>query len=151
MEKENKSGFRVVPDTNVIISAELSKNQDSPNRDFIECWLNQDFLVLFSDDTLMEYAVKLRDKDIPDPKIVEFLANLFMLGHKVEITTYHLENYPEDEDDICFVLCAENGNATHLISYDKHLLILEGKFKFEILPIISFLHQLRLLQATSGH
>lgn len=146
MEKENKSGFRVVPDTNVIISAELSKNQKSPNRDFIERWLKQEFIVLFSDDTLMEYAIKLRDKDIPDQKIVEFLANLFMVGHKVAITTYHLEYYPEDEDDICFVLCAENGNATHLVSYDKHLLILKGKFEFEILPIVSFLNELRSVQ-----
>lgn len=146
MKKQNKPIFRVVPDTNVIISAELSKKQKSSNRDFMEHWLKKEFIVLFSDDTLIEYAIKLRDKDIPDQKIVEFLANLFILGNKVKITSYHLEYYPDDEDDICFVLCAENGDATHLVSYDKHLLILEGKFKFKILSIVPFLQELRSMQ-----
>ncbi len=143
MEKENKSGFRVVPDTNVIISFELSKIQRSSNRDFIERWLKQEFIVLFSDDMIMEYAIKLRGKDIPKEKIVEFLADLTRLGNKVEIATYHLQYYPCDEDDICFFLCAENGNATHLVPYDKHLLNLKGKYRFEILPVVSFLKKLR--------
>jgi hypothetical protein len=58
-------------------------------------------------------------------RIVVFLANLLMIGQKVEITSNHLEYYPEDEDDICFVLCAENGNATHLVSYDKQFYIIQ--------------------------
>ena len=148
MKKQNKPGFRVGPDTNVIISAELSKKRNSANRDFIDHWLKKEFIVLFSDDTLLEYAIKLREKDIPDQKIVEFLANLFILGQKVEITSYHLQYYPDDEDDICFVLCAENGNATHLVSYDKHLLILKGKFKFEILSIVPFLKELQSSQVS---
>jgi len=132
-----------VPDTNVIVSSELSTSPESPNKDFIERWLNCDFVVLFSDDTKIEYAVKLKQKDIPREKIVEFLADLSRLGSNVVINNYHLEFYPEDEDDICFVLCAENGSATHLVSYDRHLLSLNGKFRFEILKIPPFLRELR--------
>jgi len=143
MNKEDKSGFKVVPDTNVIISSELSKNKKSPNRDFIERWLNEEFFVLFSDDTLIEYAVKLREMEIPEDKVAIFLSNLIKLAKKVSITTFHLNCYPEDEDDICFLLCAENGNATHLVTFDRHLLDLKCKFTFEIVRIASFLKKLR--------
>ena len=146
MKKENKSGLRVVPDTNIIISAEISKRGESPNKDFIKRWLNHEFLILFSDDTKIEYAIKLKEKDIPKDKIVEFLANLIMLGNNVVVTTYHLRYYPEDEDDIGFVLCAENGNATHLD--DNHLLVLNGRYGFEILQIVPFLRSLRKILET---
>jgi putative PIN family toxin of toxin-antitoxin system len=143
MKKENKSGFQVVPDTNVIISSELSKSQDSPNKEFIERWLNHEFNILFSYDTKIEYAVKLMEKGVPKEKIISLLADLTRLGNNVSINYYHLRYYPEDEDDICFLLCAENGNATHIVSYDKHLLVLNGKYNFEILTIIAFLEELR--------
>jgi putative PIN family toxin of toxin-antitoxin system len=148
MKKENKSGLLVVPDTNIIISAEISKRGESPNKDFIKRWLHREFVILFSDDTKIEYTIKLREKDIPKDKIVEFLANLIMLGNNVVVTTYHLPYYPGDEDDICFVLCAENGNATHLVTYDNHLLVLNGKYGFEILRIVTFLRNLRKILET---
>lgn len=143
MERENKSGFKVVPDTNIILSSELSKGRKSPNREFTKRWLDCDFVILFSYETKIEYAIKLRERDIPKKKIVEFLANLTRLGNIVFINHYHLQYYPVDEDDICFVLCAENGNATHIVSYDKHLLNLNGKYRFEILKIVPFLKKLR--------
>lgn len=143
MKRGNKSRFRVVPDTNVILSAELSESSESPNKDFVDRWLNHEFAVLFSDDTKIEYALKMKEKNIPREKIVEFLANLAILGHSVFIKSYHLPYYPEDEDDICFLLCGENGNATHLVSYDKHLLALNGKYRFKIIKIIPFLRELR--------
>ena len=143
MKKENKSGFQVVPDTNVIVSSELSKNQDSPNKEFMERWFNHEFAILFSYDTKIEYAIKLKEKSIPKEKIVVFLADLNRLGNSISINYYHLKYYPEDEDDICFFLCAENGNATHIVSYDKHLLELNGKYSFEILKIVRFLQKLR--------
>lgn len=143
MYKENKSGFQVVPDTNVIVSSELSKREDSPNKEFIERWLNHEFNILFSDDMRIEYAVKLTEKGVPKEKIITLLADLTRLGTNVSINYYHLPYYPGDEDDICFLLCAENGNATHIVSYDKHLLVLNGKYNFEILVITAFLKELR--------
>ena len=148
MKRQNKSGLWVVPDTNIIISSQLSNDQRSPNRDFIERWLNHEFIVLFSDDTKIEYAIKLREKNIPKEKIVALLANLARLGNNVVVTHYHLKYYPEDEDDICFVLCAENGQATDIVTYDKHLLVLNGKYRFEILQIVPFLNKLRKILET---
>ena len=51
--------------------------------------------------------------------------------------------YPKDEDDIVFVLCAENGNATHLITYDTDLLNIKEYFKFKICKTIEFLSEFR--------
>jgi len=143
MNKENKSGFQVVLDTNVIVSSELSKRADSPNKELIERWMNHEFNILFSYDMKIEYAIKLTEKGIPKEKIISLLADLTRLGTNVFIKYYHLPYYPEDEDDICFLLCAENGNATHIVSYDKHLLVLNGKYNFEILVITAFLKELR--------
>ena len=51
--------------------------------------------------------------------------------------------YPKDEDDIAFVLCAENGKATHLITYDPDLLNIKDYFKFKICKTIEFLTEFR--------
>lgn len=60
MGNENKSGLKVVPDTNIIVSSELSRDRKSPNKEFTGRWLNRDFVILFSYDTKIEYAIKLR-------------------------------------------------------------------------------------------
>ena len=143
MNRKNSSGFQVVPDTNVIVSSELSKREGSPNKEFIQRWLNHEFNILFSNDTKIEYAIKLTEKGIPEEKIISLLADLTMLGTNVSINYYHLPYYPDDEDDICFLLCAANGNDTHIVSFDKHLLVLNGKYDFEILKIAAFLKELR--------
>ena len=142
-EKVNRSGFRVVPDTNVILASKLAKSQKSPNREFIDRWLNREFLILYSTDTRIEYVKKLQEKGIATSDIFELLESLFVLGEKVTIHYFHLLDYPTDTEDIRFLLCAENGGGTHLVSYDQHLLELQGKFSFKIIKLIPFLKELR--------
>ena len=43
----------------------------------------------------------------------------------MDIRFSHFRHYPVDEDDISFLLCAINGAASHLVSYDPHLLDLD--------------------------
>lgn len=138
--------FQTVPDTNVIIAAH-SGNPKSPNKEYYERWLNNEFDLLYSDDTLAEYALKLQlpkfGLSLEDLEL--FIGNLSILGIEVEIKHYHLKVYPEDSDDISFILCAENGNATHVISYDRHILDLQyrHKFTYKICKILEFLQELR--------
>jgi predicted nucleic acid-binding protein len=139
----NLSGFRVVADTNVIIASELTRNRQAPNKEFRKRWLNEEFLLLYSLDVQIEYIKKLNEKGIYRNKISELLSDISVLGEYIEIKYYHLPHYPEDSKDISFILCAENGKATHLVSYDPHLLNLEGKFSFKILKTIPFLQELR--------
>ncbi len=143
MKIENKSDFRVVPDTNVIIAFEKTTNTKSPNQEFYDRWLNDEFVLLYSKDTQLEYIKKLLEQGIDREKIIKFVNNLLNLGESVEIKIYHISGYPDDREDICFVLCAVNGNGTHIISYDRHLLVLEGKHLFKIVTTVPFLQELR--------
>ncbi|MBI4640651.1 MAG: hypothetical protein HY731_08155 [Candidatus Tectomicrobia bacterium] len=111
-ERENNSGFRVVPDTNVIVASKVSKSQHSPNKEFINRWFHREFALLYSEDTQVEYTKKLLEKRVPEAEIARFLSDLETLGERIEIQHYHFPHYPEDRKDIPFVLCAENGEGT---------------------------------------
>ncbi len=134
--------IKVVLDTNVILSS-FSPSSHSPNKEILQRWRNEEFTVLFSEDVLEEYIEKLREFSISEERITRLLASLFMLGELVFIQMYHVEKYPEDPDDIAFLLCALNGDATHLLTYDKHLLILQGVYDLDICEPVVFLKKLR--------
>lgn len=76
---------------------------------------------------------------------VAFLALVVALGEAVEIRYFHLRWYPLDSDDIAFLLCAWNGIASHLVSYDEDLLELAEKYRphFDICRPLDFLAALR--------
>ncbi len=115
------TSLRTVPDTNVLLASEMSPSSTSANKEYFERWEHGDFVVLFSADTLLEYVRKLREKKLPEERIDVFLGALLTIGVEVSIEYYHLPSYPVDSDDIAFLLCADNGNATHLVTYDRHL------------------------------
>jgi len=127
-----KTSFKVVPDTNVLIASEKSISESSPNKEFFERWRNEEFDILYSDDTLLEYIEKMREKDIPEEIIKKLIRAILELGRNVYIIFYHLPFYPVDSDDIAFLLCAENGKATHVVSYDSHLKSIEPFYSFKV-------------------
>ena len=108
--------FRAVLDSNVLIAAQRSANPHSPNRELIERWQSHEFTLLFSRDTLHEYAEKLLALGMEPTEVVHFIALVSALGEAVEIEFFHLPRYPTDPDDIAFLLCAWNGPALHLVS-----------------------------------
>ena len=57
-----KTSLRAVPDTNILLASEMSPGSTSPNREYFERWKADEFAVLFSEDTLLEYGKKLREK-----------------------------------------------------------------------------------------
>ncbi len=65
------------------------------------------------------------------------------LGEPVSIEFFHLPRYPVDADDIAFVLCALNGAATHLVTYDGHLFAVAHEYPFATCATVQFLTQLR--------
>jgi uncharacterized protein len=134
---------RAVLNTNVIVGAFISKSNDSPNQEVIKRLQNAEFISLYSEDIIMEYVELLRRKNIDDPLIRKFLKSLIELSESVFIQSFHVPWYPEDPDDICFLLCAVNGQATHLVSHDKHLLNLDGRYEFSICKTVPFLEELR--------
>lgn len=138
-----KTSLRAVPDTNVLLASEMSANSTSPNRELFEHWKADEFAVLFTQDTLLEYTKKLREKGLPEKRTRVFLRALLALGVEVYVEYYHLPTYPVDADDIAFLLCADNGQATHLVTYDRHLLDVDPHYSFRICMTSHFLADLR--------
>jgi predicted nucleic acid-binding protein len=138
-----KTPFRVVPDTNVFIAAEKSSHVTSPNKEFVKRWKDNEFEVLYSEDMFLEYVSEMRKMRITEASIRKLIATLFELGRQVRIRFYHLPLYPIDADDIAFLLCAENGEATHIISYDSHLKAIEPLYPFKVCNTPEFLDELR--------
>ncbi len=101
-----QTGLRTVPDTNVLLAAEMSVGPTSPNVEYFDRWESGEFAVLFSHDTFLEYALKLREKNIPGERIKQVLRALLELGIEVFIEYYHLHVYPIDTDDIAFLVGA---------------------------------------------
>jgi len=143
----NRIRFRVVLDTNVILASHLTTSEDSPNKEIINRWQVGQFDVLWSYDVLSEYIDKLKEKNVAEELIIQFISQFIAYGEEVKIQFYHYENYPEDAKDICFVLCALNGNGTHIVTYDPHILDLKtdylNEFKIQIVMPIEFLQELR--------
>jgi len=137
-----KTMTKTVLDTNIIISACLG-GKDSPNVEIINKWKCNEFCLLVSEDIIYEYIEKLKFKNASNEYIVDFLRNVYKSGVFVEIEFYHLHDYPKDQDDIAFVLCAENGGADYLVSYDDDLLVLNGLYVFKICRPLDFLFEFR--------
>ncbi len=136
--------IRAVLDTNVVLAAEGASNPNSPNREIVRRWLAGEFILLMTDDILAEYAEKLSSLGKSPQETVEFLSRVFLLSETVEIRFFHLRHYPGDADDVLFLLCAINGEATHLVSYDPHLLDLRPFYDdFAICLPLDFLSALR--------
>ena len=126
------SEFRVVPDTNIIIASKKNPSSSSPNVEFIDRWARGEFLVLYCIEIIHEYKHKLLQKGVKREIIEEFLEILKECGELIYLETFHERFYPDDPKDIPFILCSVNGKATHLVTYDPHLLRLKGKYEFEI-------------------
>lgn len=135
--------FRVVLDTNVLISSQLSNSEDSPNKEIIQTWHDDQFDFLWTEDILNEYIDKLKYFGIHQDFIVKIISQFIAIGEEVKIRFFHYELYPKDAKDICFALCALNGNGSHIITYDTHLLDLKedyrNKFGIEVVKPIEFL------------
>ena len=134
---------RAVLDTIVVVAAHHAIQPDSPNAEIIDRWEAGEFTLLHTPDVLHEYAEKLIETGVPRALAVRFISRIFHLGEVVRIEFFHLRHYPVDADEIAFLLCALNGDATHLVSYDPHLLDLQQPYPLTICEPLRFLAELR--------
>ena len=126
------SNLRAVLDTNVILAAHRTQQAASPNAEILSRWRRREFGFLYSLDTLAEYAEKLLEHGMDAAVIEEFIRLLARHGEEVSIVFFHFRQYPVDPDDVMFLLCAINGRASHLVSYDDHLLSLRPFYSDEL-------------------
>ncbi len=137
--------LRAVLDTNVIIAAFMSKSRSSPNLELIDRWVNDEFILLFADDLVLEYQAKLNYRQIPRKLQADFLARLYTIGERIKVSSAQIiRRVAEDPDDDVFLACAIAGNATHLVTYDPHLLTLGPTYEgVQILDGLHFLYVVR--------
>lgn len=62
------------------------------------------------------------EKGNPPADVEAFITGLLLLAYPVKIHFFHFRHYPVDSDDTIYLLCAINGEASHIVSYDRHLL-----------------------------
>jgi len=141
----DKPLFRAVFDTNVIIAALKSKNPNSPTAELLKRWRNDEFILLYADDLLLEYREKFIARSIDSALRVAFLASIDVLGEQVKVAPDQIKPVvPNDPDDDIVVACAIVGKATHLVSYDPHLLNLGETYQgIAILDGLHFLYAVR--------
>ena len=99
--------------------------------------------MLFLLDTLQEYVKKMCEKGLSRESLLRFVRDLLTVGIEVPINYFHLPAYPVDADDIAFLLCADNGTATHLVTHDRHLLDIDSCYVFWICRTTDFLADIR--------
>ena len=134
-----KAILRAVFDTNVIIAALKSRNPNSPTAELLRRWRVGEFTILYSDDLLLEYREKFVSRNIDPTLRIAFLADLDVHGEYIALTPDQIQpRIAEDPDDDIVIACAIVGKATHLVTYDPHLLNL-GK-TYEGITILDGLH-----------
>jgi putative PIN family toxin of toxin-antitoxin system len=136
--------IRAVLDTNVFVSAALSKNPSSPTREALERWERMEFALLICTPLAEEIVEKLIDHSIDESLINALVESLTQLAEWVEISSEQIENLLSDPDDNIIVACAVEGGANYLVTYDPHFDALTGEYRgVKILKAIPFLEVLR--------
>lgn len=136
--------LRAVLDTNVFVSASLSKNANSPTRELLERWKKKEFTLVTCDQIAKELIEKLKERGVPPEDIVEQVSALAASAEWVGVPEEKIEALLSDPDDNVVVACAVEGKANYLVTYDPHFDFLQGEYHgIKIVKAIPFLEVLR--------
>ncbi|MBI5933409.1 MAG: putative toxin-antitoxin system toxin component, PIN family [Chloroflexi bacterium] len=135
---------RAVLDTNVFVSAALSKNANSPTRETLERWKRGEFVLLICTTLAEEIIEKLLDHRVDKEKVGDLVETLASWAEWVEVPAEKIESPLSDPDDNVIVACAVEGKANYLVTYDPHFDSLNGEYRgVKIIKAIPFLEVLR--------
>jgi putative PIN family toxin of toxin-antitoxin system len=137
--------LRAVLDTNVFLSAFLSRSPSSPTREILLRWQAGEFVLLVSDALVDELAEKLLENEIDPGRVTEFLTLVTRLGEWISVPEEAvLPVVPEDRDDDPILACALVGRADYLVTYDLHFEPFGGLYQgVRITKALPFLWALR--------
>lgn len=135
---------RAVFDTNVFVSSSLSKNANSPTRELLQRWKNNEFTLIICDQIAKELLEKLYQRGVSQNTINEQIDALSSAAEWVVVPEEKIEDLLSDPDDNVVVACAVEGKANYLVTYDPHFDSLKGNYKgIKIVKAIPFLEVLR--------
>ena len=137
--------LRAVFDTNVFVSALLSRNPSSPTQELIRRWMDGELTLIVSEALVDEVTEKLLERRISEDRITELLALLIRLAEWVEVPPESIRAVVrEDPEDDPILACAVVGRADYLVTYDADFDSLGGTFEgVKITKAIPFLRELR--------
>ena len=137
--------LRAVLDTNVIVSAALSRNANSPTRELLKRWEREEFVLLICNALNDEIIEKLIERDVPTLTIAQQTALLKELAEWVEVPDDAVIKVLSDADDDVIVACAVQGKAQYIVTYDPHFDSLGGEYQgikiVKAIPFLEVLHQ----------
>jgi uncharacterized protein len=136
---------RAVFDTNIFVSAFLSRNPSSPTQELIRRWLDGELTLLVSEALVDEVTEKLLERRIGEERVTELLSLLIRLAEWVEVPEGSIQAAVRDDpDDDPILACAVIGQAGFLVTYDSHFDSLGGAFQgIRIMKALPFLWALR--------
>jgi uncharacterized protein len=136
---------RAVFDTNIFVSAFLSRNPSSPTQELMRRWQDGELTLIVSEALVDEVTEKLLERRISEDRITELLALLHRLAEWVEVPPESVRAVVrEDPEDDPILACAVVGNAGYLVTYDADFDDLGGTFEgIKITKAIPFLRELR--------
>ncbi|HXF86061.1 MAG TPA: putative toxin-antitoxin system toxin component, PIN family [Anaerolineales bacterium] len=136
--------IRAMLDTNIFVSAALSKNVNSPTRETLERWKRGEFVLLICTPLAEEIIEKLLDHRVDEEKVGVLVETLANWAEWVEVPAEKIEALLSDPDDNVIVACAVEGKANYLVTYDPHFDSLNGEYRgVKIVKAIPFLEALR--------
>ncbi len=136
--------WRVVLDTNVFVSAALSKSLTSPTREILDRWEHGEFTLLMCDALNDELIEKLLERRVQPDEITRLSALLLRLAEWVTVPGEEVAPTLPDPDDDMVLACAGAGQADYLVTYDPHFDVLGGRWRgIKIVKALPFLWSLR--------
>lgn len=136
--------LRAVCDTNVFVSALLSRNPTSPTKELIARWRNDEFVLLTCAALVDELLEKLAERGITPEDILELALTLVRLAEWVDVPADSIVPLLPDPDDDVALACALLGRADYLITYDPHFDPLGGEYRaIKIVRALPFLWAVR--------
>ena len=137
--------LRAVLDTNVFLSAFLSRNPTSPTKEILQRWQDGEFVLLVSDTLAEELVEKLLENRIHPDRVMEFMTLIARLAEWISVPDDAVRPViPGDSDDDSILACAVVGRADYLITYDGHFQPLGDSYAgVKITKALPFLWALR--------
>ncbi len=129
--------YVVVFDTNILLSALLSLN-GNPFRCLAMAKIGQ-LESVTCQEILDEFAEKLLFKFKFSEEMTQAAVEEVRRFSRVVEISATLKAVPVDSDDDIIVECAVIGNATHIVTGDKHLLMLTAYRSIEIVKAAEFI------------
>lgn len=113
----------VVIDTNVLVSALITRNENSPTVQILRFLANGNIVPVYSDEIIKEYNVVLRREKfkLPESIIINLLKDIMNNGLKITDLVEVNETLPDPKDVVFY--------AVTLSAHDKNTFLVTGNGK----------------------